>query len=106
MVVCPRNIPELARRRIKAFVDFNDGFLLSEQDLKIRGPGDFLGTRQHGLPQFKVAQPLRDLKVLKRARELAYGTVKSDPKLELKHNLLLRKEIEKRYKGCAWFQVD
>ncbi len=64
--------------RLKAFCKTNDGFKIAEADLAIRGPGDFFGSRQHGLPQFKAASLTLDLEVLKEAREAA-ETALADP---------------------------
>ena len=67
-----------ARARIKAMLDFNDGFKLAEVDLKLRGPGEFFGTRQSGLPEFRMADIVRDEKVLKLARGAAEEFIKED----------------------------
>jgi ATP-dependent DNA helicase RecG len=60
---------EDARERLKVMADTNDGFLIAERDLKLRGPGDFFGTRQHGLPQLRTGDLTRDVSLL----EMAYG---------------------------------
>ncbi|MFC1511058.1 ATP-dependent DNA helicase RecG [Candidatus Margulisiibacteriota bacterium] len=60
-----------AKERIKAMIDSTDGFHIAEVDLKLRGPGDFFGTRQSGLPEFRVADIIRDEKILRVAREAA-----------------------------------
>ncbi len=74
---------EKAYKRIKIMSKTSDGFLIAEQDLKIRGPGEFLGTRQSGLPDFKIADILRDSKLLEKAREYAREYVYQG-KVELK----------------------
>ena len=56
----------------------NDGFYISEQDLKLRGPGDFFGTRQHGLPEMKIADLAGDVEILKLAQEAAEQTIKKE----------------------------
>ena len=66
------------RARLKALCKTNDGFLIAEEDLNLRGPGDFFGSRQHGLPQFKAASLTDDLDILKEARSAA-ETALSDP---------------------------
>jgi len=58
-----------ARERLRAMADTNDGFVIAERDLKLRGPGDFFGTRQHGLPQLRTGDLTRDVSLL----EMAYG---------------------------------
>ncbi|BBB32454.1 ATP-dependent DNA helicase RecG [Thermotomaculum hydrothermale] len=62
---------ENAYKRIKIMSKTSDGFLIAEQDLKIRGPGEFLGTRQSGLPDFKIADILRDARMVEEARNIA-----------------------------------
>ena len=66
------------RARLKALCSTNDGFRIAEEDLALRGPGDFFGSRQHGLPQFKAASLTLDVEVLKEAREAAEATL-ADP---------------------------
>lgn len=67
-----------AQTRLKALCSTNDGFRIAEEDLKLRGPGDFFGSRQHGLPQFKAAGMTLNLPLLKEAQEAAEETL-SDP---------------------------
>lgn len=62
---------ELIKKRMSTMCESNDGFYISEQDLKLRGPGDFFGTRQHGLPEMKIANLFEDTDVLKQAQEAA-----------------------------------
>ena len=64
---------EVTKKRMKIMCQSNDGFYISEQDLKLRGPGDFFGTRQHGLPALKVANLFEDLEILKAAQSAAVG---------------------------------
>lgn len=66
-----RPVTETGEKRLEAMVQYRDGFRIAEEDLKIRGPGDFLGERQHGLPVLRVANLLTDTTLLHRARELA-----------------------------------
>lgn len=67
-----------AKARLKALIDSTDGFYLAEVDLQLRGPGDFCGTRQSGLPSFRVADIIRDEKILCEAREAAFGLIAED----------------------------
>ena len=85
---------ENAQTRLKLLEGSNDGFELAEEDLKLRGPGDYLGTRQSGLPNFKVAQ-ISDFEILHQARQTALKVLSTDPKLEDKHNLDLNKSVMK-----------
>jgi ATP-dependent DNA helicase RecG len=67
-----------ARTRIKAMLDSNDGFYIAEVDLKLRGPGDFCGTRQSGLPNFRVADIIKDADILQEARVAAFDLIAKD----------------------------
>ena len=83
-----------AKARIKAMVESTDGFHIAEVDLQIRGPGDVCGTRQSGMPEFRVADLIRDEKILRLAREAAFNLLEKDPNLEenqvLKHSMAVR----------------
>ena len=70
-----------------------DGFKISEKDLEIRGPGEFFGTRQHGLPELKVANIFKHMKILKLAQQEARYIIGMDYKLENYENKFLKKEI-------------
>jgi ATP-dependent DNA helicase RecG len=76
-----------------------DGFRIAEADLEIRGPGDFLGTRQAGLPEFRVASILRDGRILEEARREAFTLVERDPELDLPEHSRLKEELVKRWGG-------
>ncbi len=84
-----------ARERLKVMCSTNDGFKIAEEDLKLRGPGDFFGSRQHGLPEMRIASFATDMDVLVSAREAAEKVLKTDPELSSKENQMLRKSIEK-----------
>ena len=77
-----RDAPTMARERLEALVRSNDGFVIAEEDLRIRGPGEFLGLRQWGMPEFRVANLVRDLELLQEARLEAFSLVKQDPGLQ------------------------
>ncbi len=83
------DIGEKAMRRLQALLDISDGFLIAEKDMDIRGPGDILGRRQHGLPVFRWASLARDMDMLHRARQAACDLLKSDPGL-IKHPNIIR----------------
>jgi len=76
-----------------------DGFRIAEADLELRGPGDFLGTRQAGLPDFRVASILRDVRILEEARQEAFALVEKDPRLSSEENSSLREELLRRWGG-------
>lgn len=82
-----------AAERIKAMKASQDGFYLAERDLQIRGPGDMAGVRQSGLPEFKLADPVRDREILQAARRRARELVESDPGLCAGDNLPLRQYL-------------
>lgn len=88
-----------ARRRLEAMVNYRDGFLIAEEDLKIRGPGEFFGSRQHGLTELKIANPLTQMQLLKRARDEAIKLIFTDPQLEGRQNLLLKEKLFQRFPG-------
>lgn len=71
----------------------NDGFKIAEFDLEMRGPGEFLGTRQSGLPGFRMANLVRDVAILQQAREVAFEVLRRDPQLLKPENLKLREEL-------------
>jgi ATP-dependent DNA helicase RecG len=74
-----------------------DGFRIAEADLEIRGPGDFLGTRQSGMPDFRVANILRDGSILEQARQAAFTLLESDPGLTAGEHVSLREELLRRW---------
>ncbi|HJV34843.1 ATP-dependent DNA helicase RecG [Geomonas sp.] len=86
-------------KRLQVMVETNDGFRIAEADLSIRGPGDFLGTRQAGLPELKVADLLRDGGVLEQARKEAFSLVEADPDLNAPGHERLRGELMARWGG-------
>jgi ATP-dependent DNA helicase RecG len=90
---------EDARRRIDAMTATNDGFRIAEVDLELRGPGDFFGTRQSGLPEFRVADLLRDSAMLEEARREAFALVQADPKLLAPEHRALRASLLTRWRG-------
>jgi ATP-dependent DNA helicase RecG len=88
---------EDAKRRLDIMVNSNDGFTIAEEDLDIRGPGEFFGTRQSGLPDLKIANIVRDAKLLNVARGEAFSLIRNDP--DLKEFPLLRGSLEKFWAG-------
>jgi ATP-dependent DNA helicase RecG len=94
-----------ARERLRVIEETSDGFLLAEQDLKLRGAGHLLGDRQHGLPDLRVASLLNDLDILELARSDAYAIVEQDPHLELPVHKPLLREVKHTFDE-AWEWVS
>ncbi len=85
--------------RLRFFAGTTDGFRLAEKDLEIRGPGEILGTRQHGLPDLRIADIVRDRVVLSKARDDAFRLVELDPELNRVGNELVKRTLVARYEG-------
>lgn len=83
--------------RMKIMTQTNDGFLIAEKDLQLRGTGDFFGTEQHGIPEFKVANLFEDLPILKQVQDLSMSILKKDPKLELEESYLLSNKVKNKF---------
>ncbi|MBN8587653.1 MAG: ATP-dependent DNA helicase RecG [Rhodothermia bacterium] len=79
-----------AKTRLEVMASTTDGFVISEEDLKLRGAGDFFGTRQSGLPDLKIANITQDADILTRAREAAFALIENDPHLRIPENELTR----------------
>ena len=87
------------RQRMKVMQETNDGFIISEKDLELRGSGEFFGTKQHGIPEFKVANLFEDMNLLKKVQSLAIKILEDDKSLEKSENLILKKAIDKEFSG-------
>jgi ATP-dependent DNA helicase RecG len=85
--------------RLSTLADTDDGFKISERDLDIRGPGEFLGTRQSGLPELRFGNIARDFGIMEEARKEAFDLVREDPCLKDPHNTGIRENILGRFKG-------
>ena len=86
-----------AKARIKAFLSTTDGFKIAEEDLRIRGPGEFFGTKQSGLPDLKVADIIADYELLRLARADAFETVRKDPNITSPQNSNLRRTLREKF---------
>ncbi|MBI5306868.1 MAG: hypothetical protein HZB37_00630 [Planctomycetes bacterium] len=75
-----------------------DGFKIPEMDFKLRGPGEFFGTRQHGLPELKISDLIRDFPILKQARADAFEIVSKDPHLKLETHQKIRQKVLETFK--------
>ncbi len=92
---------EVARERLKVMRETTDGFKISEEDLKLRGPGDFFGSRQHGLPQLHVANLAADMQVLAKAQKAALDVLQADIDLTNPENKVLKERITTLFKLTA-----
>jgi len=86
---------ETSRERLMTMKQFSDGFKIADTDLKLRGPGDFFGSRQHGLPELKIADMVEDMDTLKKAQECAQDILKSD--FSLSNFPALKKQMNKMF---------
>ena len=90
---------QIIRERMKVISSTNDGFVISEKDLELRGSGEFFGTKQHGIPEFKIANLFEDIGILKQVQGIAMEIIDNDPFLEKEENKLLRKLVDDKFKN-------
>lgn len=83
---------------MKIMCKTNNGFIISEKDLELRGSGEFFGTKQHGLPEFKIANLFEDIEILKGVQGVAIKIMNDDPNLTKEKNIELKKQIENKFK--------
>ena len=88
---------DVVRQRMKTMQETNDGFVIAEKDLELRGSGEFFGTRQHGLPELKIANLFEDMPTLKMVQSLAIKIEQEDPKLELEKNKPIKELVGKKF---------
>lgn len=87
----------LNAERFKVFQQTNDGFIIAEKDLQLRGPGEFFGTKQHGLPDMKIANLYEDIDILKSAQDAAKILLEADPTLSGEQHKLINLKILERF---------
>lgn len=102
-VLVERNSSEKARERLKILCSTSDGFKISRADLKMRGPGEFFSSKQHGYPKMKIADLVRDRKILQYAHRAAAKLIQKDPHLRSKSNQVIRKHLLENYKQYMKF---
>ncbi len=90
-------LSKVARERLDTMARTTDGFMIAEKDLQLRGPGEFFGTEQSGLPQFSFANLITDQAVLKEAREDAFAIIAADPSMEQECNALVKKFYQSQF---------
>ncbi len=90
---------ESAKKRFDTLTGTQDGFKVAEEDLGIRGPGEFFGTRQHGLPELRFGNIVKDFEIMEQARAEAFRLVAEDPLLANPRNLLIKACLKKRFAG-------
>jgi ATP-dependent DNA helicase RecG len=83
------------QRRMDIMTRTNNGFLIAEEDLRIRGPGEIYGTRQSGMPSFRVADLVKDMRLLEVARQEAFHLLEYDPDLSRPEHAALREAVER-----------
>jgi len=96
----------IARERIRIMTTTNDGFLIAEKDLELRGPGDIEGTKQSGVLNFKLASIVQDRPLLDIARNMAASLLESDPDLDSAGNLRLKNFLQQPKQTVAWSKIS
>ena len=89
---------KIIKERMEVITKSNDGFVISEKDLELRGSGEFFGTKQHGIPEFKIANLFTDIEMLKQVQAIVMEILSKDPNLEKAENRLLQNMIENKFK--------
>ena len=93
---------ETAENRLMTMKNYSDGFKIADEDLKARGPGDFFGERQHGLPQLKIADMLQDFDTMRTAQQCAQEILMRDGSLSRPENKLLSQRIAKMFESLEY----
>ncbi len=96
VLICEGNSDDSVKR-MQTMASTNDGFVIAEEDLKLRGPGEFYGTRQSGIANFKIADIFRDIPILELARKEAFEVINRDPDLSAPEFALIKRELIKKY---------
>jgi ATP-dependent DNA helicase RecG len=99
ILLAQKPLSEDARKRLRIMEETSDGFRIAEEDLTIRGPGEFMGTRQSGLPDFRIANIARDGRILAEAKADAFSIVNEDPDLSEGMHPALKETLIHRWEG-------
>jgi len=89
---------EEAKKRLQIMIESNDGFRIAEEDLRLRGAGEFFGTQQHGVPEFRIGNIISDHRELELARREAFHLINTDPLLTLPENGVIRQRFKEKFK--------
>ena len=92
---------DIVRQRMEIMTKTDNGFTIAEKDLQLRGSGEFFGTKQHGIPEFKIANLFQDMEALKEVQSLAIKIVNEDPKLEKEENKPLKLLVKENFTSKA-----
>lgn len=104
VMICEGNTPD-SIKRMTTMASTNDGFVIAEKDLELRGPGEFYGTKQSGMPELAITDIFRDIPILEIARKEAFETIGKDPNLENKAFGKLRRNLSKKYEAFEMVTV-
>ena len=107
-LVTPEKMAENTRKRIEIMVETNDGFRISEEDMRMRGPGDLQGTLQSGMPfDLRIANLATDGRILEEARALAHEVLESDPQHNRSYNDILWRQLSRTRKHeINWSEIS
>ncbi len=96
-VLVKRNVTDTSRTRLFSMEEAHDGFVIADEDLKLRGPGEFFGIKQSGFFKYKIANMVTDGPIIRDARKVAFELVENDPNLKNKVNKMIRETFIREY---------
>ena len=96
-VLVKRNVTDTSRTRLFIMEEAHDGFVIADEDLKLRGPGEFFGIKQSGFFKYKIANMVTDGPIIRDARKVAFELVENDPNLKNKVNKMIRETFIREY---------